>query len=273
MAAEADDQMGHAGPGQDEMEKRFRNMANASPVLLWMASSDGMCTFFNQTWLTFTGRTLDEEWGVGWAENVHFEDFERCMNTYVRAFNSRTSSRWSTGSGAHDGEYRWILDRGAPRYSWTALCRVHRLVHGHHGAPAAGGTAAGLRPGQGRISVGGVARAGYPLTRLRLQVETLLRFMRRQPRDNELMPQLETRVTAIDDQVLRLDRSGGNAAGRLGNRQGPLPLSPEPIDLSDLVQRIVTRLGQMAVKAACPVVVETPGPVHGVWDRGAPNRW
>ena len=78
----------HAAPGVDETETRFRNMANASPVLLWMAGADGMCTFFNQTWLTFTGRTLEEEWGVGWAENVHYEDFGRCMNTSGSAFNA-----------------------------------------------------------------------------------------------------------------------------------------------------------------------------------------
>src|SRR5205814_5219620 len=72
-----------------ETESRFRNMADVSPVLLWMSEPDGLCTFFNQTWLRFTGRILDEEWGVGWAEGVHFEDFQRCMDTYVEAFNQR----------------------------------------------------------------------------------------------------------------------------------------------------------------------------------------
>ena len=72
-----------------ETETRFRNMADASPVLLWMAGRDALCTFFNQTWLDFTGRGLDEEWGVGWAEGVHPEDFQRCMDTYVAAFGKR----------------------------------------------------------------------------------------------------------------------------------------------------------------------------------------
>src|SRR5687767_9752212 len=72
-----------------ETESRFRNMADASPVLLWMSRLDGLCTFFNQTWLDFTGRSLEEEWGVGWAEGVHFEDFQRCIDTYVDAFNRR----------------------------------------------------------------------------------------------------------------------------------------------------------------------------------------
>src|SRR6185369_9816219 len=69
-----------------ETEERFRTMADAAPVLLWMSRTDGLCTFFNQTWLNFTGRSQEEEWGIGWAEGVHFEDFQRCIDTYVDAF-------------------------------------------------------------------------------------------------------------------------------------------------------------------------------------------
>jgi PAS domain S-box-containing protein len=99
-----------------EVESRFYRMADSSPVLLWMAGTDGLCNFFNQTWLTFTGRTLEQEHGVGWAEGVHPFDFQLCMDTYIDAFNARRPFEMEYRLRRADGEFRWILDRGAPRH-------------------------------------------------------------------------------------------------------------------------------------------------------------
>jgi PAS domain S-box-containing protein len=100
-----------------ETETRFQIMANAAPVLLWMSRTDAMCTFFNQTWLDFTGRSLEQEWGVGWAEGVHFEDLQACLDAYLDAFNARVSFAIEYRLQRADGEYRWILDHGTPRYT------------------------------------------------------------------------------------------------------------------------------------------------------------
>ena len=100
-----------------ETEERFKTMANSAPVLLWMAGTDGNCNFFNQYWLDFTGKTFEEEWGVGWAEGVYFEDFQKCIDTYVRSFNKRESFEMEYRLMNSKGEYRWILDRGTPRFT------------------------------------------------------------------------------------------------------------------------------------------------------------
>lgn len=99
-----------------ELETRFRTMADHAPVLLWMAGTDGLCNFFNQRWLDFTGRKLEEEVGSGWAGGVHPEDFQRCMSTYLESFVARRSFSMEYRLRRHDGTYRWVYDQGAPRF-------------------------------------------------------------------------------------------------------------------------------------------------------------
>jgi PAS domain S-box-containing protein len=99
-----------------ESEARFRLMANSAPVLVWMSGTDKLCTFFNQVWLDFTGRPLAMELGNGWAEGVHPHDLERCLDTYVTAFDARKPFRMEYRLRNRDGHYRWILDIGVPRF-------------------------------------------------------------------------------------------------------------------------------------------------------------
>lgn len=99
-----------------ESEERFRIVANTAPVMIWMAGRDGPCSYFNQTWLKFTGRSVDEELGTGWTEGIHAEDVEACLETYRAAFDRRQSFEREYRLRRLDGEYRWIFDLGVPQF-------------------------------------------------------------------------------------------------------------------------------------------------------------
>jgi len=98
-------------------EERFRVMADTAPVMIWVAGPDGLVTFFNVPWLRFTGRPLDQELGDGWAAGVHPDDRSRCLSTYRAALQARRDFTMEYRVRRHDGEYRWLVDTGVPRYS------------------------------------------------------------------------------------------------------------------------------------------------------------
>ncbi|MEW6501435.1 MAG: PAS domain S-box protein, partial [Thermodesulfobacteriota bacterium] len=99
-----------------ESELRFRTLADSGQALIWTATTDKLCDYFNRPWLEFTGRALEQELGNGWAEGVHPDDFSACLATYVRAFDRREKFTMSYRLRRHDGVYRWIVDTGSPRY-------------------------------------------------------------------------------------------------------------------------------------------------------------
>ncbi|MFW5795655.1 MAG: chemotaxis protein CheB [Alkalispirochaeta sp.] len=96
------------------------HVSDTSPALVWMSDVTKACMWFNRTWLNFTGRTFEEEEGYGWTEGVHPDDYDRCLQIYVEAFDARRPFSMEYRLRRHDGEYRWILDKGTPRYSGTA---------------------------------------------------------------------------------------------------------------------------------------------------------
>jgi PAS domain S-box-containing protein len=99
-----------------ESEKRFRTIADTAPVMLWTTDTTKGCDFVNRGWLQFTGHRLEQEKGSGWAQALHPEDRGRCVKIYESHFDLREPFEMEYRLRRHDGEYRWVLAYGRPRY-------------------------------------------------------------------------------------------------------------------------------------------------------------
>jgi len=112
LAAEAT----HQAAMLRESQGRLRVMADIAPVLIWMSDTTKACIYFNETWLQFTGRTLQQELGNGWAEGVHPDDLARCLSIYESAFDRRAPFTMEYRLRGADGSFRVVRDMGIARF-------------------------------------------------------------------------------------------------------------------------------------------------------------
>ena len=99
-----------------QSERHFRSLANTAPVMIVASRSDGHATFFNKTWLDFTGRTMEQELGYGWLENVHRDDRDNTRVQYEQSLAARENCTTEYRLRRSDGEYRNVICNGVPRF-------------------------------------------------------------------------------------------------------------------------------------------------------------
>ena len=97
-------------------ESYFRSLIDFAPVMLWTTDNDGLCTYLSQRWHEFTGRSWEQDQGMGWLENIHPEDYEQARDAFLAANAARTPFRIDYRLRRHDGSYRWFIDAGTPRF-------------------------------------------------------------------------------------------------------------------------------------------------------------
>jgi len=91
-------------------------LLEAAPVLIWSAGLDRANDWFSPSWTSFTGRRSDDLLGDGWTRSVHPEDLDRCLGIRATSFEARAPFSMDYRLRRHDGEYRWMLDNGVPRF-------------------------------------------------------------------------------------------------------------------------------------------------------------
>lgn len=100
-----------------EIEQRFNEMADHSPVMIWESGPDGKVSFLNHIWLEFTGRKLNEQIGNGWAEQIHPEDLHSYLDIFQKALISRSSFEVDHRIKDFSGHFRWVMNTAIPRFN------------------------------------------------------------------------------------------------------------------------------------------------------------
>ena len=99
-----------------DMEERLDTLTEKAPVLIWMTDARGHASYVSEQWCAFTGRTEAEEQGEGWQAHIHPDDRALVERVYAEARTEQSPFRVEYRLRHAEGEYRWLLDSGAPRY-------------------------------------------------------------------------------------------------------------------------------------------------------------
>jgi PAS domain S-box-containing protein len=232
-----------------------------------MSGPDALCTFFNQTWLDFTGRTLQEELGVGWAEGIHHEDLSRCMDSYNVAFSERRVFELEYRLRRADGEFRWILDRGTPRYTpegtFAGFIGSCLDITEHKNMEAKLRKA--VRDRDEFLSIAS-HELRTPLTALSLQLESALKAVQTNPEAGIQSGRLLRNTRAAVAQAFRLNALVEELLDVSRLSAGRVELTCVDMDLGELAREIVQRFEAPARAASSSISVEADGPIQGSWD-------
>jgi PAS domain S-box-containing protein len=109
-----------------ESERRFRSIADASPMLLWISDDAGNRTFFNKAWCEFTGLSREDSIVDGWHDVVHPDDREIYNRKWKEAAYYRGRFQLEFRLKHSSGTYRWVMEQAIPLVS--ASGRVEAYV-------------------------------------------------------------------------------------------------------------------------------------------------
>jgi PAS domain S-box-containing protein len=213
----------------------YRLLVEHSPVMIWRSGLDASCDYFNERWLAFTGRTLEQEVGNGWAEGVHPDDFDRCLSHYLDHFQRRELFEMEYRLRRHDGVYRWIFDRGVPFSDDTGT------FAGFIGSCVDVDERRRAQEAQQQLAATALGDFADPAGEVKTKAEIITRGA--------------DRIQHIVRDLLDLSREREGAG---------IPIEPKPADLRAICRQIIDELEAIARDRKITFDCEADG--HGAWD-------
>jgi|GEM_PF-1183774 len=208
--------------------EQYRLLVEHAPTMVWRAGLDGLCNYFNTTWLRFTGRTLEQEVGNGWVSGVHPDDMKRCMEIYLSNFERRQAFEMEYRLRRYDGVYRYIFDRGVPFTDdaghFAGFIGSCVDVHERIEADRAKASFAALTAHELRT----------PLASTQMYLEAMRRQLEQaEPSASGALARMKSQLERVSSLVRNLEDIGRRDAGL------PLDMNKEALELSGLVQAVV----------------------------------
>ncbi len=252
-------------------ERRYRNLADAVPDIVWTAGPDGAIDYYNRRWFEFSGLSAGAAATTPWLSLVHPEEQDRCRARWEAALEEGARFEGEYRFLSADGSYRWLLARAIPErgqsggvVSWlgtfTDIEENKRAERERERLLSQ--TMEAVRTRDEFLSVAS-HELKTPVTSLRLQLELLLRKVWADGAEpKKLAAKLESSIRHVD----KLGRLVGQLVGVTRIQSGKLELELEDFDLSLLVQQIVDRFAEDAAQAGVDLSFRCPAPVVGRWD-------
>lgn len=210
--------------------EQYRLLVEHAPTMVWRSGLDGLCNYFNATWLRFTGRTQEQEVGNGWVSGVHPDDMKRCMEIYLSNFERRQPFEMEYRLRRCDGVYRSIFDRGVPFTD----------DQGHFAGFIGSCVDVQERLEADRAKATFVALAAHELRTPLCSMQMYLEAMRRQleqaePATSSALMRMSAQLERVSTLVHDLEDTGRRDANL------PLVMNKEELELSELVQEVVAK--------------------------------
>jgi PAS domain S-box-containing protein len=245
----------------------YRLLVEHSPVMIWRSGRDASCDYFNERWLSFTGRALELELGDGWTEGVHPDDLDHCISYYLEHFHSRKPFEMEYRLRRHDGVYRWILDCGAPftddTHTFAGFIGSCTDVDERHKAQEAQ-----QRHNQQQLALARdfekwiLAIVSHDIRNPLSSIQVAARGLEELADPAGLVAKQAAIVTRG---VKRIEHIVGDLLDLSRERQGAgIPVEPKPTDLRTICGQIVDELKAIAQDRKITLDCEADG--RGVWD-------